>query len=644
MEPASEKRVVLGTAGHIDHGKSSLVRALTGTDPDRLKEEKERGITIELGFAHLPLPSGVDLSIVDVPGHERFVRNMVAGASGIDLVMLVVAADEGVMPQTREHLEICSLLRVKGGLVALTKADLVDADFLELAKEDVAEGLAGSFLEGAAIVPVSSTAGTGLQELVRHLDELAGAVPQRGTKGLFRLPVDRVFTMRGFGTVVTGTVISGTVRKDEEVEVLPRGPRGKVRGIQVHGKTVDRAAAGQRTALNLSGLDVEDLERGDTVTHVASLQPTHMLDARLELLPSAPRPLAARERLRLHVGTQEVPVVVALLDRSELYPGEWSYVQLRSPTRVVTCPGDRFVLRQFSPAVTIGGGAILDHRPRRHKGRREDVLRRLSDLDTGEPQARLGVFLQARGPEGLDPQEVQAALGVPLEEARHLLQAAVRSGTAQVTDRKAQRHHHRDVVASLEDRALDVLSRFHQEHPLRRGLGVEELRTKFPRYVDSRLVEFVLGRLTEGGRISVDGDLVRRSDFQLKLSGDDENLRGRIEAMLAARGYEAPSLEDAAAALSEDAKALRGVFDYLVGQGVLHRTKEGFYFPARLLEELARRVVTVLGEKGELGVADVKALTGTTRKYTVPLLEYLDSQKITVRRGDVRVAGPRGKS
>ncbi len=301
MDPVAQKRVVLGTAGHIDHGKSSLVRALTGTDPDRLKEEKERGITIELGFAHLALPSGIDLSIVDVPGHERFVRNMVAGASGIDLVMLVVAADEGVMPQTREHLDICSVLRVKGGLVALTKADLVDEELLELAREDISAVLAGSFLEGAPVVCVSSTTGDGLGVLVDNLDALARAVPQRGTKGLFRLPVDRVFTMRGFGTVVTGTVISGAVRKDDEVEVLAGGSRGKVRGVQVHGRAVDRAAAGQRTALNLSGLEVSELVRGDTVVHVGSLETTHMLDARVELLPGAGRPLTDRDRVRLHI-------------------------------------------------------------------------------------------------------------------------------------------------------------------------------------------------------------------------------------------------------------------------------------------------------------------------------------------------------
>jgi selenocysteine-specific elongation factor len=643
MQPAAQRRIVLGTAGHIDHGKSSLVRALTGTDPDRLKEEKERGITIELGFAHLTLPSGIDLSIVDVPGHERFVKNMVAGATGIDLVLLVVAADEGVMPQTREHLDICSLLRVKAGLVALTKADLVEEDLLELAREDVAMLLQGTFLEGAPIIPVSSVTRAGLDDLTACLDELAGAVPQRGTRGLFRLPVDRVFTMKGFGTVTTGTLISGGVRKDDEVEILPAGKRAKVRGIQVHGEAVDRASAGQRAALNLSGLEVAEVTRGDTVTHVGTLTPSHMIDARLDLLAAAPGPVADRERLRLHVGTQEVPVIVALLDRESLEPGETAYVQLRSRRRIVACPGDRFVLRRFSPAVTVGGGTVLEHSPPRHKGRRPEVLHRLEVLDGASPEERLAGFLEGRASAGMDPLEAQAALGVSLEEARNLLQALVRSGAAVVTDRKSQRHHHVQAVQELEARALDQLERFHGENPLKRGLGVEELRTKFPRHVAARLVESVLGRLADAGRVVVEGEVVRSSEFTLRLNADDESLRRRILEMLEARGYEAPTLDDAASALGEEPRALRPVLEYLVGQGLLLRTKEGFFFETRRLEELATRVVALLRSKGEMGVADLKELTGTTRKYSVPLLEYLDSQKVTMRRGDVRVLGPRGK-
>jgi selenocysteine-specific elongation factor len=643
MAGGSQKRVVLGTAGHIDHGKTSLVRALTGIDTDRLKEEKERGITIELGFAHLTLPSGEDLAIVDVPGHERFVRNMVAGVSGIDFVLLVVAADEGVMPQTREHLEICSLLQVPTGLVALTKIDMVDPELVELAREDVTEAVAGTFLEGTPILPVSAVTGEGLEALLSALDGTVASLEQRSAKGAFRLPVDRVFTMKGFGTVVTGTVVAGAVRKDDEVEMHVGGRRGKVRGIQVHGRLVERASAGQRVALNLSGLELDALHRGDTASHPGELRPSYMVDARLQLLPSAARELADRSRLRLHLATQEVPVTVALLDRDELLPGDGAFVQLRSREQFIACPGDPFVVRALSPVVTVGGGRVLDQRPRRHKGRDAEVLDALQRLEAGEPGEQLRTFLQLRDFAGLDPLETQVTLGVPLEEARRQLQLAVRSGAALVTERKSQLHHAPGVVARLEEQALEILAAFHREHPLRKGLGLEELRTKFPRYIETRLVEFVLQRLSSEQRVIFDQDRVRRSDFTVTLSADDEELRGRVLACVEERGYAAPTREEIAAALGEDAAGLQPVLDLLVSREVLTRTKEGFFFATAALQRLVREVVAVLERQPELGVTEIKEITGTTRKYTIPLLEYLDGRKITMRRGDVRVLGPRGR-
>lgn len=637
------REIVLGTAGHVDHGKTSLVRALTGIDTDRLKEEKERGITIELGFAHLTLPGGELLAIVDVPGHERFVRNMVAGVSGIDCVLLVVAADEGVMPQTREHLEICSLLEIPAGLVALTKIDMVDPELAELAREDVAEALAGTFLEGAPIVPVSAVTGEGQPALLAELARLVARLEQRSSKGAFRLPVDRAFTIKGFGTVVTGTQVAGSVRKDDEVEVHCGGLRGKVRGIQVHGQTTDRAWAGQRVALNLSGVELADLRRGDTVSHPGELRPGFMADARLQLLPSATRPLADRSRLRLHLATQEVWVKVALLDRDALKPGEWAYVQLRATEQFVACPGDRFVVRSLSPVVTVGGGRILDQRPPRHKGRDPAVLSALEVLDHGEVGLRLATYVRLRGFKGMDPVEAQATLGVPLEEARRQLQLAVRDGVAVVTERKSQLHHAPEVVARLEERALETLATFHRLHPLRKGLGLEELRTKFPRYVEARLVEFVLQRLAAEQRVVFDQDLVRRSDFVVTLSANDEQLRQRVVSCVEERRYAAPTREELAEALGEDARSLQPVLDLLVSRGLLTRTKEGFFFATAALERLGRDVVAVLERQPEMTVPEIKALTGTSRKHTIPLLEYLDGKKITLRKGDVRVLGPRGR-
>ncbi|WP_025324050.1 selenocysteine-specific translation elongation factor [Deferrisoma camini] len=636
-------RLTLGTAGHIDHGKTSLVRALTGTDTDRLKEEKERGITIELGFAHLELPGGTGLSVVDVPGHERFVKNMVAGAAGIDLVLLVVAADEGVMPQTREHLDICRLLGVQHGLVALTKADTVDPDFLELARDDVEQAVQGTFLEGAPIVPVSSVTGEGLDVLLRELDSLASRVPPRGSRGVFRLPVDRVFTIRGFGTVVTGTVISGSARRDDEAVVLPADRGTKIRNIQVHGRDASKAVAGQRAALNLAGLDVGDLERGVTVAHPGTLAPTRMVDVHLELLPGEPRPLADRARVRLHVGTQEVPVVVALLEGDQLAPGEAAYAQLRSAEWIVTCPGDRFVLRSFSPPRTLGGGVVLDHQPRRHRGKRPDTVRSLEVLHRGEPGERLGAFLAARGYRGLTPQEAQVALGTTLEEARNQLQAVVRSGVARVTDRKTQRHHHRAVVDELAEKALGLLARFHAENPLRRGLGREELRGRLPRHADPKLVEYVLGDLNAQGRIAAEGNIVRLAEFVPQLDAGDEEARSRILGMLGRRRFEGPTQAELASELGLDERTIRPVVEYLVEQGAVHRTKEGYLFRVEDLDALAAHVVELFRRQPEIGVADIKAFTGTTRKYTIPLLEYLDGRRVTVRRGDVRVPGPRAR-
>ena len=361
------KQVVMGTAGHIDHGKTQLIKTLTGIDTDRLKEEKERGITIDLGFAHLTYEDGTEVGVIDVPGHERFVRNMLAGVGGIDLVMLVIAADEGVMPQTREHLAICQLLRVKEGLVALTKADLVDEDWLELVSEDTREFLKGTFLEGKPIVPVSAKTGQGIDELKRVLQALVARVPPKQLEGKFRLPVDRVFTIRGFGTVVTGTLFSGTIRVEDRIEIYPKGIEAKIRGLQVHNASVPEAVAGQRTAINLQGIDKVELERGDVLGHPGEFAPTFMLDAVLQHLSDAPRPLRHRARVRLHVGTSEIMGRVILLDRDELAPGEEAYVQLRLEEPAIVLPRDRFVIRSYSPVQTIGGGMLLDAQPAKHR-------------------------------------------------------------------------------------------------------------------------------------------------------------------------------------------------------------------------------------------------------------------------------------
>ncbi len=642
MSQTDISRIVLGTAGHIDHGKTSLVKALTGTDTDRLKEEKARGITIELGFATLDLPGDKKMSIVDVPGHERFVRNMVAGASGIDIVLFVVAADEGVMPQTREHLDICVLLGIENGMIALTKIDMVDPDFVELAREDVASAVEGTFLEGAPMIPVSAVTGEGVAEVRQTLEKLAESVRSRHAKGLFRIPVDRVFTMKGFGTVVTGTAQSGSVKKDDEVQVMPGGALAKVRGIEVHGDHLDKAYAGNRTALNLSGISLDEVSRGDVITHPGSFSPTRMVDVRVEVLPSA-RPLESRTRCRMHIGTREVPVVVALLDREILEPGQWAYAQVRSREQFLTCPGDRFVFRAFSPAHTIGGGVVLDPAPLRHKGIKPEVTRTLSILNAEDEGDRLGAYFRLRRHIGLTPNDVQSLMDVTGDRVHVLLNDSVRLGHALVVDKKTKRHVDVGFVNGLESEALSLLGRFHGENPLKRGMSVEELRTRFPSYIDAKLIEFTLGRMNSAGSVVLEGETVRRADFTLTLSGEDEQTRKRVLEAVTSRGYEAPTLPEAAEALGEEPASVKPVMDFLVTDGVLIRTKEGYYFGAGMIDKLVAAVIDILTERGELTVADIKQVAGTSRKYTIPLLEMLDSRKITIRKGDVRVAGPKGK-
>lgn len=640
-DPVSS-RMVMGTAGHIDHGKTALVRALTGVDTDRLKEEKERGITIELGFAPLTLPDGRIMSVVDVPGHERFVKNMVAGASGIDILVFVIAADEGVMPQTREHLDICSLLGIKAGIVALTKADLVEMDMMELVREEVAELVSGTFLEGAPVYEVSAVTGQGIAELKAGIAALASKSGARDAKGLFRLPVDRVFTIKGFGTVVTGTMLSGSVKREDEVEILPSGKRTKVRGVEVHGSQVEKAYAGNRVALNFAGMGVSDLARGDTVVHAGELKPTRMADARLTLLKSSPA-LKARTRLRLHIATREVPVVVSLLEGDSLLPGDAAYVQLRSPEFFMACPGDRFVLRGYSPAVTVGGGVVLDQNPKRHKGVKKDLRETLGILEKGAPLERLEAFLKLSGAEGLDPLETQLKLGTTIEEARNLLQAAVRKGAALVFDRKAQRHVHAAFAGRLEAEALRIVAGYHADFPMKKGMGTEELRSKFPSYVGERLVQYVLTGTEEKGLLVFSGDSARLPSFKAAVGEGDRELLDGILGMVRKAGYEAPTLSDLSSALGEDAATIRSATEYLAAEGLLTRTKEGFFFDTAVLARLAETAITHFETNPELTVADIKEFTGATRKYVIPLAEYLDSNKITFRKGVNRVAGAKGR-
>ncbi len=632
------RHLIIGTAGHIDHGKTTLVKALTGTDTDRLKEEKERGISIELGFAFLTLPDGTQAGIVDVPGHERFVKTMLAGVGGIDLVILVIAADEGVMPQTREHLHICELLRVKRGLVALTKADLVDAEWLEMVRADAAQALKGTFLEGCPVVPCSATTGQGLPELLQAIQAQAAAAEPKRTEGILRLPIDRVFTIKGFGTVVTGTLWSGTLRVGDEVAILPDGLGSRVRRLQVHGQTVEQAVAGQRTAVNLPGLEVSQIQRGDLLCLPGTLRPSQAFDATLSLLADAPRPLVNRARIRFHLGTSERLARVILLDREELLPGEECYVHLRLESPSAALPRDRYVIRSYSPALTIGGGSILDPNPPRQRRPRATVIEHLRVLERGSGTDRVERHLLAAGFTPLGVEELRVRSDLDADAVAESLRALVERGAAVLVGVRGEAGAlHAERVAQLEAEVLARLAEFHAKEPLKDGLAKEELRSRLPPQLPPAAFGWMLARLTEAGKIAVERDKVRLAAHRPTLTAAEQELKTKIEAAYRAAGFQPATPEGVQAGLGAERKLFQAVFRRLVDDGILVRVKEDLFLHRDRYQELRERVLAHFRTQPSINVGTMKDLFGVSRKYAIPYLEHLDDARVTRRQGDERV-------
>ncbi|MBX6422184.1 selenocysteine-specific translation elongation factor [Thermosulfurimonas sp. F29] len=637
------KRVVLGTAGHVDHGKTTLVKALTGVDTDRLKEEKERGITIELGFARLDLPSGVRVGIVDVPGHERFVRTMVAGAAGVDLVALVVAADEGVRPQTREHLEICELLGVKAGLVVLTKKDLVDEEWLELVREEVREALKGTFLEAAPMVAVSAVTGEGLDRLVEILDELVRKVPDRSLEGPFRLPVDRVFTVKGFGTVVTGTALSGRLEVGQEVEVYPKGVLARVRRIQSHGEEREEALAGMRTALNLQGVEKEEVSRGDVVAEPGVLRPSQILDLELLYLKSAPRPLRNLEKVHFHLGTAEIMGEMVLFGKDRLEPGERDVVQVRLSEPVVCLRGDRFVIRSGSPLVTVGGGRVLNPLARRRKRTKPWEREELERLRRGGDREVLLYHLEKAREAGLRESLLRFKVSVFGDSWDRLL-AELGDEVVRVPGEEESVLISRRAFEEFKEEILRALAGFHERFPLKPGLTKEELRARVSDRASSRIFEAALSELLAAGRISAEREFLRLSTHRPVLPEEAEALKREIEEIFRKAGFTPPDPEEALSRFRDRPRLALDLFEVLVQDGVLVRLSEKLYFHREALERARKLAVDYLRKHGEMGVGDFRRLTGgASRKYLIPLLEYLDREKVTIRVGDKRILRKGGR-
>ena len=641
------RSIVVGTAGHIDHGKSALVRALTGTDPDRLKEEKARGITIDLGFAHL-VDGDINFAFVDVPGHERFVRNMLAGAGGIDVVLLVVAADESVMPQTREHFAICRLLQVPAGAIVLTKIDLADAETQELAALEVRELVAGSFLERAPLVGVSAKTGEGLDALRGVLRELAARVAPRDLRGRARLPVDRVFTMKGFGTVATGTLVSGTVREGQSLTILPAGGSTVVRSVQVHGRPQTRAVAGNRVAVNLAGLEVSDLARGSTLSDPGSLEPTTRIDALVQLLSDA-RPLRHGARVRFHQGTSELMGRVALASARqerhateiaasaalvELRPGGCAYARIRLEGPAVVTRGDRFILRAYSPTVTIGGGIVLDPHPPRSAIRNPSGLSRFRQLDAAATlDDVLPVLVDERGAQGLVRSAVVSRAGAPPDAAEASISRLVASGRVRVVGDLLVSAR---VVEDAATRLLDALESHHSQQPLSEGLHREEARARLLPHAPPAVFDAVVAPLVESGRVSA-RDRLALAGYAVSLTADEMKIRDRLVRLYFDAGFAPPDMPTAQAAAG-DAAIVERVTKLLIRQRTLVKV-DTLLFHADRLETLKKEVrsLKTAGANPRIDVAAFKERYGITRKFAIPLLEYLDRERVTRRVGDARI-------
>ncbi len=631
------KPIVLGTAGHIDHGKTSLVKALTGIDTDRLKEEKERGITIELGFAHLRLPSGRRIGVVDVPGHEKFVKHMVAGATGIDLVMLVIAADEGVMPQTREHMEICTLLGVRHGMIALTKIDLVDEEMLELAREDVRSFVRGSFLEEAPLVPVSAATGQGIPEVIAALERLAARVPERPPSSLFRLPVDRVFTMKGFGTVITGTLVSGRVQVGDPVMIYPQGLPSRVRGLQVHNEPVSAAEAGQRTAVNFQGLEKEAIERGCVLAFPGTLKPSYMVDVSFHYLASAPKPLKNRTRVRFHAGTSEILGNLILLETDEIAPGGTTVAQLRLDQPVALVKGDHYVVRSYSPVRTIGGGTVLHPIPPKHKRMQPEIVSFLKTVADCPAEELLERHVAQTGFAGISFAELRLVSALTDKALEGHLQGLLSRRAIVLVDRDQRTYVHEGRFRELVGIVAGALTRYHRDNPLKSGMPKEELKSRFPRPADPRLFQLVLQQMIREGTVLQEEKAVRLKTHEVALASDEATLREEILRAYRESGLQPPFFRDIVQTLKADPRQAKDVLHLLIEEGKIVRTKEDLYFHREAIEALRERMLAFFAQNPEMTPAQFKELTGgAPRKFLIPLLEYFDGKNFTLRVGDVR--------
>ena len=631
-----EKNIILGTAGHIDHGKTSLVKALTGIETDRLKEEKERGITIELGFASLDLPNGQHIGIVDMPGHEKFVKNMVAGSSGIDVVTMVIAADEGVMPQTREHMEICNLMGIEHGIIALTKTDMVDEDLLELALEDINDFVQGTFLEDKPVIPVSSVTNEGLDEFIKTLETICSNLPERKFSSIFRLPVDRVFSMKGFGTVITGTLMSGSINVGSDIMVYPKRITSKVRGIQVHSSGVDTAGPGTRTAINFQGLDKESVNRGDILSTPDTLIESYMVDAHFLFLKSNGKPAKNRTRIRFHSGTSEILGYLILLDREELLPGDDACVQFRLESPVCCIKDDRYVIRSYSPVKTIGGGAILNPASQKHKLFDKNVIQGLENLLLDDNEQTISFFLSLKGYRGLPFSQLRVMTNLPDKKLSASLQKMLAKQQVVQIDKERRIFVNGSFFDDFKEKIIQKLEAFHADNPLKEGMPTQELKSKFQYIDDAKFFNILFTKLSKENLIVLDKNIVKLSTHKVALQVDQHEVKEKIKKIYQTSGLTPPFFRTICQDIDIDKKNAKDVLHMLIDEKSIVKTKDDLYFDSKEIKNLEQKLITFLKENESITTPEFKEMTGVSRKYVIPLIEYFDSINLTIRVGDTR--------
>lgn len=632
------EHVIIGTAGHIDHGKTTLIKALTGRETDTLKEEKERGISINLGFTYFDLPSGRRAGIVDVPGHERFIKNMLAGVGGIDIVLLVIAADEGIMPQTREHLNILELLDIKKGIVVLTKVDMVDDEWLGMVKEEVKKEIESTFLRDAPVMEVSSVTGKGIKELTNLMDKMTMELPERDNATEFRIPVDRVFTVSGFGTVITGTLISGSIKEGDPCEIYTNGMKTKIRGIHVHEKAVEEACSGQRVALNLANVKTEDVERGNVISKPGIMENSLMLDCRLKYLRDAPRPLNNRDRVRVYHGTSEILARVVILDKETLNPGESALIQLRLESPVAARRGDKYVIRSYSPMSTIGGGTIIEPNPARHKAFDERIIDELLIKEKGDPTDVIEQAIKNSSKSYPKVDDIIKISGKGVNNIVDIISGLVKTGRIiEIVLGEGNIYIHASFLETLKESSIEILDVFHKNNSLKAGMSKEEFKNKvFGKEVKQKIFDAILEMLKKD-TIETGDAYVWRKGFSIRFDKRQEEIKNKILTQYEEGKFQPPSSSEILKSFGREEKVSKMVFDSLVDMNKLVKISEDIYLTKENFTKAKELLIGFINKNGEITAAQYRDEIGASRKYAVALLEYFDGAKITKRVEDKRV-------